>query len=444
MSEAASPDPAADASPGRGLGAAQLAAYGLFGLPLSLVALPIYVYVPKYYSDAFGLSLEAIGIVLMAVRLLDAGCDPIFGWWVDHRRVSAGRAWLQGYRKFIVIALPLLSIGYLALFSPPGDRASPPASSAAWLVGALVVVYAGYSLANIAYYGWGADLGSSPAERTQVTGTREGFGLVGVLVAAAVPQALGMHALSLFFLVSLGLSVCLLLWRAPHPVPRPLAPDAGDTGPFSAIRVPLANPSFVSLLSIFLANGIASAIPATLVLFYIRDVLDVEARTALLLGVYFLAAACSMPLWVSAARRFGLARSWFCGMILSVVIFVWVFFLSAHDFIPFMVICIFSGMAIGGDLALPPALVAGVIAKAGQRGVREGSYFGLWSLATKLNLALAAGISLPLLGALGYDPGRLTPAGVHALSVGYGLVPCGLKLCAAWLLWRSRFWAENA
>jgi Na+/melibiose symporter-like transporter len=56
---------------------------------------------------------------------------------------------------------------------------------------------------------------------------------------------------------------------------------------------------------------------------------------------------------------------------------------------------------------------------------------GWWNLATKLNLALAAGCALPLLGWWGYAPGQLTPSGLQALTVAYVFLPCVLKLIAA-------------
>ena len=59
------------------------------------------------------------------------------------------------------------------------------------------------------------------------------------------------------------------------------------------------------------------------------------------------------------------------------------------------------------------------------------------SLITKLNLAFAAGISLPLLEVLGYTPGISTIDGVRALAIGYALIPCLLKLFAAIILLRS-------
>jgi len=98
---------------------------------------------------------------------------------------------------------------------------------------------------------------------------------------------------------------------------------------------------------------------------------------------------------------------------------------------------VLSGAALGADLALPPALLAGVIAAAGHSGEREGAYFGLWTFATKMNLALAAGISLPLLSWLGYVPGQANDDGLRALVIAYALLPCVLKLAAATLLWRA-------
>ena len=82
-------------------------------------------------------------------------------------------------------------------------------------------------------------------------------------------------------------------------------------------------------------------------------------------------------------------------------------------------------------LALPGALLAGVIQANGDSGKAEGAYFGWWNFATKLNLALAAGLALPLLGALGYTPGTRSESGLQMLGLAYAVLPCVLKLAAA-------------
>lgn len=120
---------------------------------------------------------------------------------------------------------------------------------------------------------------------------------------------------------------------------------------------------------------------------------------------YFGAAAASMPLWRAAAASFGEARAWAAGMLLAAAVFVWAFGLGAGASIAFGVICLLSGLALGADLALPPALLAGVIGAAGHAGWREAAYFGVWNWGVQMTLALAAGIALPLLAWLGYVPG---------------------------------------
>jgi hypothetical protein len=111
--------------------------------------------------------------------------------------------------------------------------------------------------------------------------------------------------------------------------------------------------------------------------------------------------------------------------------------LGAGDGPLFAAICLASGLALGADLALPGALLTGVIHQAGAGQQGEGRYLGWWACATKLNLALAAGLALPLLAAAGYQPGAPgVPAahdanGLQALAWAYGGLPC----CSSWRPW---------
>jgi len=52
-------------------------------------------------------------------------------------------------------------------------------------------------------------------------------------------------------------------------------------------------------------------------------------------------------------------------------------------------------------------------------------------MAAKLNLALAAGLALPLLEWLGYQPGAANASGLQALSLAYAVLPCAIKSLAA-------------
>jgi Na+/melibiose symporter-like transporter len=139
----------------------------------------------------------------------------------------------------------------------------------------------------------------------------------------------------------------------------------------------------------------------------------------------------SIPLWLALVKRWGLARAWLGGMLLAIAVFGWASQISSGQTIAFMAICALSGVALGTDLALPGALLAGVIQANGESGRAEGAYFGWWNFATKLNLALAAGLALPLLSLFGYAPGAHNPQGLTALMLAYCVLPCALKLAAA-------------
>jgi Na+/melibiose symporter-like transporter len=227
----------------------------------------------------------------------------------------------------------------------------------------------------------------------------------------------------------------LLLGHAPRASRPPV------DGPRASIWLPWSTRPFRRLLAIYLLNGIASAVPATLVLFFIQDRLQAPQYQGLFLGSYFAAAALAIPLWVRLVARFGLARTWLGAMLLAVVSFAGATRLGAGDVVGFAVVCLTSGVALGADLTLPSALLTGVIQRAGHGQHAEGAYTGWWSFATKLNLALAAGIALPALQAFGYAAGVREPGALAALTNAYCLLPCGLKLAAAATLWLG--WIRN-
>jgi len=399
--------------------------YGLLGLPLAFVALPLYVLLPNHYARAFGVPLATLGAVLLGARLLDALIDPLLGRLSDRLHARSAQAVLG----FGAVAAGVLLLGFGLLFFP--QWLVDPARHGALLAAAtvlLAVTYAGYSMLSIAHQSWGAMLGGDALQRGRIVGWREGMGLVGVVLASVVPTLAGLPAMVALFGVLLA--VGWIFWTQ---APRP----ARIATPHSSIdlRLPLRRAAFRRLLAVFVLNGIASAVPATLVLFFVQDRLRAPAAMEpAFLGLYFVVAAASIPAWLRIVRRWGLARSWLGGMCMSVAVFAWAGAMGAGDAVPFLVVCALSGFAIGADLVLPSALLAGIIAEAGDQP-HAGAYFGWWNFATKLNLALAAGLALPLLGLAGYMPGARDASALQALSLAYCLLPCVLKVIAGVALW---------
>ena len=413
--------------------------YGALALPLAFAGLPVYLHAPDFYATTYGLSLAALGAVLLGLRVVDAVQDPLIGAFSDafaHRRKS-----------ILLAGAFLLLAGFAGLFNPPVLSGT---GSLAWFAVNVFVCTTGFSIMSINYQALGALWPASSPDRTRITGTREALGLVGILAASVLPSVLRNRydAAAAFQVVTLVLAVLLVVggllflrWYARHSGTAAKAPSLA-----TAPSVATAPGGFRDLLrdgwarrfyGIYFISNFASAIPAVLVLFYIRDRLAAETWTGLFLLVYFLSGAVSMPVWQRVARRVGTARAWGISMVVAVITFVWAFSLGAGDIVPFVIVCVLSGAALGADLSLPPALLADRIDHVEDQAIAS-RYFSGAAFFAKASFALATGLTLPMLGALGYVPGQPAVAeiGIYLSGV-YALVPCAIKITAAVWLFRS-------
>ena len=426
-------------------------------LPLAFVTLPLYLMLPHRYANTWQVPLAQLGAVLLCVRALDALLDPWLGQWCDRWYAHSTTRVL----RWMLLLSALLATGFAALWLPDVvlhsvGLAASPAHVLALAALCLVFTYLAATSMALCHQSWGTRMGGDVRLQSRIVAWREGLALAGVVLASALPTLLSPESLVGVF-ASL-LVIGLVLWQgAPAPVAKPLAnpPSTAHTPAMAPTPLaqrgmaglPLQRPAFRALLGVFMLNGIASAIPATLVLFFIQDRIQAppgyEARY---LGLYFLAAALSFPLWLRVVQRMGLVPTWLVGMGSSIVIFMWAITLQAGDVLAYGVLCAASGLALGADLVVPGALLTSVIQRAGDAQQLEGRYLGWWQMATKLNLALAAGISLPALSWLGYSAGTRDTEGLHMLSLAYAVLPCVLKLCAAMVLWwqRSHFSSQGA
>ena len=405
-----------------------LLGYSALSLPLAMSMMPIYMISPKFYGDVLGLELAALGAVLFLTRLLDTAQDPWLGRLVDavQRRKNAW-AWLM------FGAACVLGVGFVLLFTPP---AWSDTGLLVWLAGSLVLVYGAHSLLSVCDLTWGARLTDDLNGRARVTAWREAFGLVGVVAASVLPAVwVAQHGARvgyqwfawLFAACLLLLLGCTLVWS---PKPQPAPKQARERW-----REALAPPGVRRVLWFYLFNAISVAVPATLVLFFIADVVQSPEQAGLFLGLYFLAGMLALPLWVMLADRIGKAPAWLIGSGLAAVSLLCAYWVGAGDVFFYGLVCVVAGAGLGADVALPPAMLADAIPPTHRQST--GFYFGIWVLLGKYALALAAGLALPALQLFGYQPGRTDS--VLPLSLLYTLLPLFFKLMAMGVLFSSTF-----
>jgi Na+/melibiose symporter-like transporter len=404
----------------------QFVAYGLPGLPLALLGLPLVIYLPVVYADTYGMGLATVGGILLISRLWDLFSDPLVGYLADCLPLQRKRLVLM------LIGTPTLLLAVNELFRPAVQP--DPAYLLFWSL----ALYTGWTLVVMPYTAWGAEISSDYRERSHITAVREVCILLGTLGAVLLPAGFALKdaealrllggVFNVLFILSLPM-LLLVPQRSPASTDRMASAGQG-------LRLLRSNRPLRRLLLAYLLNGIANGIPAALFLLFVEHVLGRPDQAWLFLAVYFCAGVAGFAIWLPIARHLGKHRSWALSMLFACVIFIWVPGVPLLGPGFFILICLLTGLSLGVDMSLPAAIQADVIDLDRSRGggERAGLFFGLWGMATKLALALAIGIAFPLIEFAGFDS-TAGSTNLPILVLTYGLLPVPFKLLAARLVW---------
>ncbi len=463
--------------------------YGAPAVPLSLAGLPIAVYLPVIYadSDGFGLSLTAVGLILMLSRISDVITDPLIGYFSDRWRTRWGRR-----KPWVLIGTPIFGVGMWLLFVPPFEFSDVTMFGATfsdgyiWLFLMLTVFYLGSTIKDLPFTAWGAELSSDYNERTLIMSWKEVFNVSGLLLASSIPAII-------FFLFgqdkpteavfALLVVMCVLMpilnlncligvpeWKVVE-APRRVKVIEG-------LRIAAKNKPYVLLVIVFAAGAIGSAMTNSLSFFFVKHVLVAGELYWLYLAPYAVCQVAAIPLWFKLSRRIGKhkATMWAVGWyalwssfipLIAVTPAAWytlfeiprlLGFLPAEThanmvthfegidtgkFLFFIVIMCLKGSAIGALSALPFAMCADVIdidtAETGQR--RAGAYMAIWSMVRKGAYALGTFIGLFLVAYWGFDaladPHETTNSEFSLLMLActYSVIPALFKFIGMPLLW---------
>ncbi len=402
---------------------AQTLRYGLLAAPLALVGLPLYVYLPSLFAQSTGLGLVTIGSILLGARALEALADPWIGQAISalHRsRASALPAYVAVVAALMAlcVGLTLQSQTWLTAFTSPNSKATALALCVA-------LAYLAYSGLTIAHHTLGTSIIAAGTPATQLYSTREALALGGVLLGSLLPLLMGWAGYGWITAALLAAGVWLLRsqWRW-----LTTPSDSARQTTFSLWRDAYLRRSWLA----FFISNVSGSLPATLLGFYVADVLDLGLEAApKYLAVYFVFAALGFAAWPKLAVRYGAVRVWAAAMAANGTVFAAAAFLSsdtAQVAWLYGLVCASTGLLLGGELMLPQSIVASHLAAIGQTQA-AGAVFGWWTMAQKTALALAAGVGLWGLSWLGYIPGQTATAA--PLVWLYCIIPCALKWFAA-------------
>lgn len=400
--------------------------YGILAAPVAFAGFPLYILAPDFYATKHNASLATLGITLLGLRLFDAFQDPLIGVFSDRYRRHTG--------YIIVLSAALLCAAIYGLFNQLF------LSPLVWFALCMGLAVTAYSMLSIKLNALGALWTKDFHQQTRIAASRESFALLGLVSAVSLPglltnimpQSYVYHYFALALGALMGLAMLLFLrWYKSH--------GAYDehkvvSSPLESIKT--LSPDSRKLMFVYLISMMASSVPAILVIFFVRDLLNAEKYTGLFLLLYFLSGACFMLVWKRISIIHGKYRSWMASMLLAVTSFIWSFTLNEGDIWQYAAICTTSGIALGADLIFPPSILADQL-HLHRLEKNSSTHYAVLALVAKASLAFASAISLPLLESVDFIPdGENSPSALARLRTAYALIPCLIKCIAAGLLWR--------
>ena len=400
--------------------------YSLPALVLSLLGIAFYVYLPKFYADVVGLDLAVLGYIILASRVFDAVTDPVIGYISDRVKHKRGRR-----KSMMLWALAPLVICFYFLLTPP--EALSQQNGTIWFAAFTFSFFLCWTMLTIPYESWGPELTTDYDERTRVFSFRDGALVLGTLFAAIIPEAVRRAAngdRQTFQAVALlyGLLLVGVVLTCLRFVPEKKLEESQQAKKqfFITTLEVLKNKHFLVLLVAYTIAGFGAALPATLIFFYVQDVLGTVGGGGFLL-LYFLLGFLFVPVWMKLGVLWGKRNAWMWAMAINTGAFIGVLGLGRGDATTYGILVAVSALGYGGTQVLPSAMQADVIdvdeLNYGER--REGQFIGLWAISKKLAAALGAGIAFPILANSGYLPGSSANSAdsLQMLSFLYAGVP---------------------
>ena len=154
-------------------------AYALPAFALAIIGIPVYVYIPKFYTDVVGIDIALAGFMLFGVRIFDALTDPVMGSLSDRTRSRFGRR-----RPYIMVGSFFIAVALLFLFNPP---VTTLLWSNVWFAFWIYSLFLFWTLVTVPYESLGPEITYDYDKRTALFAWRDGFLIAGTLVAAASP-----------------------------------------------------------------------------------------------------------------------------------------------------------------------------------------------------------------------------------------------------------------
>jgi Na+/melibiose symporter-like transporter len=407
------------------------AGYSTTDLGLAAVETLLQIYLLKFYHVVVGLPAAYTGTALALAIVWDAVSDPIMGGISDSTRHPSGRR-----RPYILPGAIALAVFTAAIFNPP--MVGSTLFKFLYLLITYMLLNTALTVISVPHAALGGELSFNRDERTEIFGYKRGFDTLGALLGLTLPAVI-LSLLGLTqtteniaqsrHLVGFALTLPLILTaaitvRATRGYDKPAASTVFTPSLRSLLSAQwgaLKNPFFLPLILAFMIISIGRTLNASIALYYYeyRLLLTEQETVGQVLFPFFIAFLLAIPLWVYISRGHG--KKW------PAIIGIFALGLSGSVVYPlfppgqifYPLLYTLPGGFFVGAIILLDSLVPDVVDydELKTRQNREGLYFGVWKMATKLSRALGLILTGVMLDAIGFDQ----TATLQAPGIGFRL-----------------------
>jgi Na+/melibiose symporter-like transporter len=410
--------------------------YSLPHLTHVLVLMPMALFVPSYYSDDLALPLASVGMAIAVSRILDVITDPLIGILSDRWQTRWGRR-----KPWLIAGTPLLVLTAWMVFVPGGKV------SVGYLLIWASLLHFAYTLVDLPYKAWGAELSTDYSERSRVTAWREGAGAAGQVLFLGLLMIMSAYgynddrdqlfAIALTVLLTVPPLVVIASLKVPERKPDRI--EGRMVRGWSGLKLVFHNRAFLRTLAAILLFGSALVIQATLHKLVLTHVIGDPDLFAPMLVMEDLGALLALPFWMWLSDRLGKHRAVTLAALWVGVCSLAFPLLGRGDSILYVTLIVVRGSSFTSIFFLSNSIAADVVdydtVESGQQ--RTGLYFSVWGMAIKLSVAVGILLATVLPAQLGFEPAVRdhSEAVLFSVMVVYGWLPFLIMILAFPLLW---------
>jgi len=375
--------------------------FGIGDFGMSIIIACLQFYMLFYYTDVVGIDPAVAGSAVLVGKITwDMINDVLFGYLVDKTKTRWGRR-----RPYLMFGAIPLALSFWLLLSLPSATEMSDLGGFFAILGTFIVYDSFGTLVNTSYSAMTAELTTDYNERTSLATTRMVFNVIGYILGAGLTTILAVKLQNIYSITLLkAWSYTGLIFGAFAAITimipgfsKDLKPvvDAEPTKmpPLSAMFSTLKNKPFVKFVTVNAIMSTAFTLVTTMLPYFLKYqlVMDEGGQSLVMLLMLVTLGLCLVPC-KKLADHIGKAKTYAIGLMIACAALMVAFFLPHSTSSIIFGVAIVAGIGFSSQWVCPHSMMPDVIEydelETGER--REGIYYGMWGLLTKITGALGS------------------------------------------------------